>query len=69
MLAQDIDKLEAYPTFVERYCVYMDIGQEFLAADGRIPREIMIDAPHPSTKGYEIWAKSVKAKLTELRGN
>jgi lysophospholipase L1-like esterase len=46
---------------------YVDIGQGFLDADGNIPREIMVDGLHPSTKGYEIWAKAVGDTLDKLR--
>ncbi len=45
---------------------YMDIGHEFLDAEGNIPKEIMVDGLHPSTKGYELWAMAVKDKLSEL---
>ena len=45
---------------------YLDIGQEFLDADGNIPADVMSDGLHPSTKGYEIWAKAVEQPLREL---
>ncbi|MBN1570551.1 MAG: GDSL family lipase [Acidobacteria bacterium] len=45
---------------------YLDIGTKFLDADGNIPRDIMSDALHPSTKGYEIWAEAVKEPLAAL---
>jgi len=45
---------------------YLDIGAKFLDAQGNIPREIMTDALHPSTKGYEIWAEAVKEPLEKL---
>jgi lysophospholipase L1-like esterase len=51
----------------DRRVFYMDIGQAFLDADGNIPREIMVDGLHPSTKGYEIWAKAVSDTLDKLR--
>ena len=47
---------------------YLDIGAKFLDADGNIPRDVMSDALHPSTKGYEIWAEAVKDPLTKLMG-
>lgn len=47
---------------------YMDIGKDFLDADGNIPRDVMSDALHPSAKGYEIWAKAVQQKLAALAG-
>jgi lysophospholipase L1-like esterase len=45
---------------------YLDIGAKFLDADGNIPTEVMQDALHPSTKGYEIWAEAVKEPLARL---
>jgi beta-glucosidase len=38
---------------------YLDIGHQFLAADGTLPAEIMPDFLHPSPKGYDIWADAV----------
>ena len=45
---------------------YLDIGAKFLDASGTIPPDVMSDALHPSTKGYEIWAEAVNAPLTAL---
>jgi len=45
---------------------YLDIGAKFLDANGVISREIMSDALHPTTKGYEIWAEAVKEPLANL---
>jgi (4-O-methyl)-D-glucuronate---lignin esterase len=45
---------------------YLDIGGKFLDEGGNIPRDIMTDALHPSTKGYEIWAEAVKEPLAKL---
>jgi lysophospholipase L1-like esterase len=47
---------------------YLDIGAKFLDADGNIPRDVMSDALHPSSKGYEIWAEAVVEPLTKLMG-
>jgi beta-glucosidase len=43
--------------------IYLDIGEEFLDGDGNIPRDVMSDGLHPSTKGYRIWAEAVKTPL------
>jgi len=32
---------------------YLDIGLKFLDADGSLSKDIMSDALHPTTKGYE----------------
>ncbi len=45
---------------------YLDIGAKFLDAQGNIPKEIMSDGLHPSTKGYEIWAEAVKDYIQKL---
>ena len=45
---------------------YLDIGAKFLDADGNIPRDVMSDSLHPTTKGYEIWAQAVKEPLENL---
>jgi lysophospholipase L1-like esterase len=45
---------------------YLDIGAKFLDADGNIPKDVMNDALHPTSKGYEIWAEAVKEPLTNL---
>ena len=45
---------------------YLDISAKFLDAQGNIPRDVMGDALHPTTKGYEIWAEAVKEPLTRL---
>jgi lysophospholipase L1-like esterase len=45
---------------------YLDIGSKFLDAKGEIPKDVMGDALHPTTKGYEIWAEAVKEPLAKL---
>jgi len=45
---------------------YLDIGSKFLDAEGNIPVDVMSDALHPTTKGYEIWAEAVKEPLANL---
>ena len=45
---------------------YLDIGSKFLDADGNIAKDVMSDALHPTTKGYEIWAEAVKEPLANL---
>jgi beta-glucosidase len=45
---------------------YLDISDVFLDADGNIPRDVMSDSLHPTTKGYELWAEAVIGPLTRL---
>jgi lysophospholipase L1-like esterase len=46
-----------------QHVFYRDIGSIFLAADGSIPRDIMSDGLHPTSKGYTLWAEAVKDTL------
>jgi lysophospholipase L1-like esterase len=48
---------------------YLDIGAEFLDANGNIPADVMSDGLHPSTRGYEIWAEAVAEPLARLMGS
>lgn len=47
---------------------YLDIGHRFVEEDGTIAAPIMYDYLHFTTKGYEIWAESIEAKLKSLLG-
>jgi lysophospholipase L1-like esterase len=46
----------------------LDIGAKFLDSAGNLSPEIMSDALHPTTKGYEIWAQAVIQPLTAMMG-
>lgn len=50
----------------QQHIFYLDIGNQFLGPDGTIPKDIMADGLHPTTKGYEIWAKAVIEPLKKL---
>ena len=45
---------------------YKDIGKKFLDEEGGLPREIMPDYLHLSTKGYQIWADAIKEDVEKL---
>ena len=45
---------------------YLDIGPEFLEADGTLPRSIMPDLLHPNEQGYQIWAAAMNPTLDAL---
>jgi len=47
---------------------YLDIGPNFLSADGSLSKIIMPDLLHLSPKGYAIWAASIEPKVIELMG-
>jgi lysophospholipase L1-like esterase len=48
------------------HVTYLDIGSKFFTEDGSIPKEMMSDSLHPTTKGYKIWAEAVKEPLENL---
>ena len=48
---------------------YLDINDKFLAADGKLPKEIMPDFLHPNEAGYKIWAEAMEPKVAELMGD
>ncbi len=43
--------------------VWLDINAKFLDKTGWVPRTIMGDAIHPTSKGYEIWMKELVPAL------
>jgi beta-glucosidase len=47
---------------------YLDIGPQFLAADGTLSKTIMPDLLHPNAQGYEIWAKAIEPTVAKLMG-
>ena len=42
---------------------FLDIGANFLEADGTLPRSIMPDFLHPNEHGYQIWADAMNPTL------
>lgn len=47
---------------------FLDIGAEFIEADGGISKAVMPDALHLSSRGYELWAAAMEPKLAQLLG-
>jgi lysophospholipase L1-like esterase len=45
---------------------FVDIGDQFLDADGNIPAAIMPDKVHLRAKGYAIWQTSLESILPEM---
>ena len=39
--------------------IWCDFSDKYLAADGRLSRELFPDLLHPNAQGYEIWASAV----------
>lgn len=46
---------------------YLDIGNEFLLEDGRIPKSLMPDFLHPSEEGYGIWTDYILKWIEDTR--
>ena len=38
---------------------WLDFNDQFLTADGRLPREVFPDLLHPGPYGYEVWASAI----------
>lgn len=47
---------------------YLDIGDKFLDAEGKLSKDIMPDLLHLSERGYTIWAESIEPTLKKLLG-
>ena len=47
---------------------YLDIGANFISADGSIPKDLMRDHLHPTAKGYEVLATAIEPTLARLLG-
>jgi len=45
---------------------FLDIGPQFLEADGTLPKSIMPDLLHPNEKGYQIWAAAMEPTLAKM---
>lgn len=45
---------------------YLDLGKNFLDANGEIPDDIMPDKLHPSAKGYAIWYSAMQPLLEAM---
>jgi len=50
----------------EKMVFYLDIGEEFMTDDGRLPSKIVPDLVHLSHDGFEIWARSIEPSLKKL---
>ncbi len=49
-----------------QHVFYMDLTRKLTQPDGTVPRDIMSDGLHPTTKGYEIWAEAVIGPLKRM---
>lgn len=49
----------------DKRVIYLDIGAQFLDANGDIPKALMGDFCHPTTAGYDIWANAILPYLKD----
>lgn len=49
-----------------QHVFYLDIGPQFLTADGTLEKRIMPDLLHLSPAGYEIWGSAIRPKIDAL---
>lgn len=45
---------------------FLDVGDRFAGADGKIPKEIMPDQLHLTPAGYALWAEAMEPTLKKL---
>jgi lysophospholipase L1-like esterase len=58
-LIKEINELLAKRLNGDAAITFVDIGSQFLSADGSIPAALMPDSLHPSDAGYQIWAQAL----------
>lgn len=49
--------------------IWIDFGQKFVTSEGLIPRDLMPDFLHLTSKGYSIWAESIERRLSQILGD
>lgn len=47
---------------------FLDINDEFLEDDGKLPKSVMPDLLHPKEAGYATWAKAMEPVIARLMG-
>ncbi len=47
---------------------YLDIGKQFLAADGTLSKDVMPDLLHLNEASYRTWAESIEPQVKKLLG-
>jgi lysophospholipase L1-like esterase len=48
-----------------RHVFFLDLGPKFMDENGQVPVSL-IEGPHPTAAGYEIWAAAIKEPLAQL---
>lgn len=65
----DVNKqVAAWDKVDGEHVIYFDFGDQFLAADGTLPADIMPDFLHLSPRGYEIWAEAIEPYVAKIVG-
>jgi len=52
-----------------QHIFYLNINKIFLNPDGSIPKDLMPDFEHPSTKGFQLWAQTIEPTVAESLGD
>ncbi|MGL4942103.1 MAG: platelet-activating factor acetylhydrolase IB subunit [Thermoguttaceae bacterium] len=52
----------------KEHVTIIDISDKFLTSDGVLTKEVMPDALHPNTHGYEIWAEAIEPVVKKVLG-
>ena len=64
-LNDEVNRLCA--TYIDQQHVFrLDMGPQFLQADGTLSKEVMPDLLHLNAASYEKWAKALAEKLKEI---
>ncbi len=50
----------------DKHIFFLDIGDQFLDANGNLPKNIMPDALHPNGDGYQIWVDAMMPVIEKL---
>jgi len=53
----------------EQTVFWVDPGHLFLNPDGTLPRELMPDYLHLTSRGYALWADAIEARLSSILGD
>jgi lysophospholipase L1-like esterase len=56
---EQVNRLAAQALAGRSNTTFLDIGAQFLEADGTLPKALMNDGTHPTEEGYKIWAKAL----------
>ena len=53
----------------DKHIFWIDFGHKFVTEEGLIPRSLMPDYLHLSSKAYGMWAESIESSLSSILGD